>query len=44
VQLSAAHSTEQVQRAIDAFIQVGRAKKVIPNSEVEKKKERGVGM
>ncbi len=29
VQLSAAHSTEQVQKAIDAFVEVGRAKKVI---------------
>jgi len=29
VQMSAAHSTEQVQRCIDAFIEVGRAKGVI---------------
>ena len=29
VQLSAAHSPEQVQKAIDAFVEVGRAKNVI---------------
>ncbi len=33
VQLSAAHSTEQVKQAIQAFIEVGKAKKVIPNSQ-----------
>jgi glycine C-acetyltransferase len=29
VQLSGAHSTEEVQRAIDAFIEVGKELKVI---------------
>ena len=30
VQLSAAHTREQIDRAIQAFIEVGRARKVIP--------------
>jgi glycine C-acetyltransferase len=30
VQLSASHTPEQVQRAVDAFIKVGRAKNIIP--------------
>ena len=34
VQLSAAHTTEQIDRAIDAFIEVGRNRKVIPTATV----------
>lgn len=30
VQLSAAHSDEDVNRAVEAFVEVGKAKKVIP--------------
>jgi len=30
VQLSAAHTREQIDKAVDAFIEVGRARKVIP--------------